>query len=130
MADESLEIEPVAPSGSGEHLVVELQLREGEHTLVLAGELDVSCAQAFEASVRDVCDRRPETLVLDLSELAFMDSSGLRVVLLTRELCEGLDIAFAIVPGMPQVQRLFEVIGLLELLPFRAASADASENSV
>jgi anti-anti-sigma factor len=129
MAEEHLEIEPATMPAAAEQLTVEVELRDGEHTLVLAGELDVSCSPLFEASVRDVCERRPETLVLDLSELAFMDSSGLRVVLLTRALCEERDIELEIVPGMPQVQRLFEVIGLLGLLPFRAPSVDGGEIS-
>jgi len=129
MADE-LEVEVLPAAGGSEQLQLESCVRDGEHTLVLRGELDAACAARFESSVRDACEQAPATLVLDLSELAFMDSSGLRVVLFTQALCEQQGIELSIVEGMPQVQRLFAVIGLLDSLPLRSASPRDSATSI
>jgi anti-anti-sigma factor len=89
---------------------------EGTRTLVLSGELDMSSAVHLEnailAGVADVSG-----LTLDLSQLTFMDSTGLRLILFARQLCEGT-AEFSLVPGPRQVQRIFELTNLLDQLPF------------
>lgn len=90
------------------------------HVLVLSGELDMASSPALDEAVRGICTGPTEALTVDLSRLTFMDSTGLRVVLLAKELCEGHGCDFLVVPGPPQIQRLFEVTGILERLPFSA----------
>jgi anti-anti-sigma factor len=121
MHDEQLDIEPPATADDSNRFVVEIDRRDAECTLALAGELDVASAAMLEASVREACEQEPSALALDLHDLSFMDSSGLRVVLLANELCQEREIELSLVPGMPQVQRIFEVTGLLETLHFRPA---------
>jgi anti-sigma B factor antagonist len=90
------------------------------HTLVLTGELDVASASALDATLHEICTDATDALALDLSALTFMDSSGLRLVLLARDLCQRHGCEFMLIPGPAQVQRLFEVTGLIEQLPFVA----------
>ncbi len=90
------------------------------HVLVLSGELDMASSPAVDEAVRRICTGPTEALTVDLSRLTFMDSTGLRVVLLANELCEGHGCEFHVVPGPEQIQRLFEVTGILERLPFSA----------
>jgi anti-anti-sigma factor len=118
MPDEQPESAPFA-AGKRESFVINERSRDREVTLALVGELDVACSASFEEVVRRVCARGPDSLLLDLSELAFMDSSGLRVVLVTNDLCQQGGIELQILPGMPQVQRIFEVTGVLDTMPFR-----------
>ena len=97
-------------------------LASGEdHTLVLSGELDVAVAQQLETAIISCADAA--ALTLDLSQLSFMDSTGLRVILLADSLCKARRIVFALVPGPRQVQRIFEMAGLLGQLPFEMESA-------
>ncbi|MCW3027782.1 MAG: anti-sigma-factor antagonist [Solirubrobacterales bacterium] len=93
-----------------------------DHTLVLSGELDIAAAEDLEAAVIPCADAA--ALTLDLSRLSFMDSTGLTVVLLADALCKARGIAFALVPGPRQVQRVFEIAGLLEKLPFEMDPAN------
>jgi anti-anti-sigma factor len=90
------------------------------HTLVLIGELDMASAPVLDQAVRRICTDATEAVMLDLGGLTFMDSTGLRVVLVAKELCERHGCEFQLVRGPAQVQRLFEVTGLIEQLPFRA----------
>jgi anti-sigma B factor antagonist len=87
------------------------------HTLVLIGELDLSSAPAVQARVAEIVPQARE-IVLDLRELSFMDSSGIRAILVSDELCARSRCELALLPGRPNVQRLFEVSGLTDLLPF------------
>jgi anti-anti-sigma factor len=56
---------------------------------------------------------------LDLSGLRFLDTSGLRLILETAEAARREGFAFSVIPGSATVQRLFEVAGVTELIPFR-----------
>ena len=50
--------------------------------VALSGELDLSSALIFEDELRRIeRDRKPCVLLLDLSSLRFMDSTGLRLIL-------------------------------------------------
>jgi anti-sigma B factor antagonist len=90
------------------------------HVLVLEGELDMASSPTLEAALQQICIGGTEAVTLDLSKLTFMDSTGLRVVLLAKELCERHGCEFLLIPGPAQIQRLFEITGVLERLPFGA----------
>jgi anti-sigma B factor antagonist len=89
-------------------------------TLAIAGELDLATAPELEARAEQLCAEGRE-LVFDLSELAFIDSTGLLAILKTRELCAERRCGFFLTPGPPPVQRLFELTGLVDRLPFLGA---------
>lgn len=89
-------------------------------TLVLCGELDMLVAPELEDAVRRLCDGESGELILDLRDLTFMDSTGLRSTLAAHELCRQSGYSFAIIPGPRQVQTLFELTGLADLLPFQS----------
>jgi anti-sigma B factor antagonist len=104
-----------------------LSLRErtlgGEHTLVLSGELDLASRPLFDSALGCVERRRISVLVLDLGELTFIDSTGLHGVLTAKSLCARYGCEFVVTRGSSQVQRLFELSGFVDELPFRAARA-------
>jgi anti-anti-sigma factor len=102
------------------HLAIQHVVRVREHKLVLAGELDVASAPDLAAAVARIDMSRNTFLVLDLRNLAFIDASGIRAILVTQELCAERGCTFILVPGeQEQVQRVFEICGLLDHLPFR-----------
>lgn len=88
-------------------------------TLVLSGELDLLVAPDLETAVRRLCDEGAAEIVLDLRNLRFMDSAGLRSTLIAHEICQEAGCSFTVIPGSPQVQALFELTGLAERLPFQ-----------
>jgi anti-sigma B factor antagonist len=49
--------------------------------LAIVGELDLSTVPELSRRVEDGLTRNPTTLTLDLGELTFMDSSGLRLLI-------------------------------------------------
>jgi anti-sigma B factor antagonist len=99
-------------------------------TLVLSGELDLACAPTLDAALERACTDQVKTLTLDLSKLTFMDSTGLRAILLADDLCERHDCKLVVIPGTAQIQRLFEVTGLLERLPFQSEPAEIERGPV
>lgn len=51
-------------------------------TVILRGEIDHHNAVTFRTGIdRMVCEKRPKKLILDLSHIEFMDSSGLGLIM-------------------------------------------------
>ena len=61
-------------------------------------------------------------IVIDLSRLTFIDSSGLWAITLTQRICRKRGLGLLIKPGPERVQSVFEVTGLADLLPFTPAA--------
>jgi anti-anti-sigma factor len=91
-------------------------------TIALAGEWDLAEQTATRQATQNALRRSPECLVLDLSQLTFIDSSGIQVVLELQKCSTEQGFRFVIVPGPPAVQRPFEILGLTGLLPFLPAA--------
>ena len=117
-------------SGTLPGLEVDDVVQAGEHTLVLRGELDLNSAPLLNATVHPIC-AEPTTrgLVLDLSRLTFMDSTGIHALLLTKQLCDEKGLQFLLVPGEAQAHRVLQITGLLDRLPLRGPHGGEDRNS-
>jgi anti-sigma B factor antagonist len=84
----------------------------------LVGEFDLEAlpevADVFSESLRDASS----AVRIDLQGLAFLDSSGIRALFMALRESESVGKTLMIIPGPPKVQRVFEVAGLLDVLPF------------
>ncbi len=100
---------------------------EGCRTLSLGGELDIASTATVHGAISRMLERASpgDAIVLDLSGLMFIDSTGLAEIILASQLCERDGHDFALVPGPRAVQRMFELTGLIEALPFLEAPPDA-----
>ena len=99
----------MSPSAPGE-LTVDISMSGQTARVALAGELDIATAPRLEQQLAELA---PEVtrVVLDLRELAFIDSTGLRVVL---GLANGLgenSARVVLVKGPDPVQRVFTLTG-------------------
>jgi len=93
-------------------MVREVVGSRGLHWLSLTGELDLASAPELEARIERLCVDGASVVVLDLSKLAFMDSTGLHAILAATKRCaqDGLELMLAGATGA--VQRLFELTGV------------------
>jgi anti-sigma B factor antagonist len=89
--------------------------------VVVDGEVDMVTAPAIQQELESLA---PGTcVVVDLCDVPFMDSTGLRVLLAARQALDGR-VHIACVPGGP-VARLFEVAHVPELLKVFATRGGA-----
>ena len=84
--------------------------------VVPVGELDVATAGALERQLHELCDAGFEHVVLDLRDLTFIDSSGIRVLVSEHRLATTCGHELSIVGASAVVRRALEVCGLLEQL--------------
>jgi anti-anti-sigma factor len=94
----------------------------GWHTLRLSGEVDLVTTTVLADAVERIPLGSVDGVVLDLSRVSFMDSTGVRSVLGLQERCSEAATELRIVPGPRAVQRVFEVTGLSGRLPFEPAA--------
>jgi anti-sigma B factor antagonist len=90
-----------------------------EAWIEVGGELDLASVPTFQAAVRGLDLACRGRVVLDLRRLSFMDAAGLHAVLDLHEECLEVSAVLTILPGPPNVQRVFELAGVDRLAPFR-----------
>jgi anti-sigma B factor antagonist len=87
--------------------------------IALEGELDVAGSALLEAEIDRVLAEHGSTkIVLDLSGLDFMDSTGLRLVVLSDAKAREGGWQLLLVRGNESVHRVFEITRMAERLNF------------
>jgi anti-anti-sigma factor len=102
---------------AGEDFDVRVEARDREVWVVPVGELDLDTAVELQESLGLAVRSDAAAVVLDLRELAFLDSTGLRVIIEACSAKGGPPVS--LVPGPEPVQAVFNVTGLATELPFR-----------
>jgi anti-sigma B factor antagonist/stage II sporulation protein AA (anti-sigma F factor antagonist) len=95
---------------------------------ILSGEVDLSNAADLERVIADAVPNSVKGLVLDLSALSYIDSSGIRLLLsLAGSLrWRGQDLVLA-VPAGSQSRRVFSMAGIEDSVALEA-TADAARS--
>lgn len=95
--------------------------KESGVVVVLSGELDLSTVNRFVNAIDDALDERPPVVELDLSELTFIDSSGVGayVTAFRRARAQGTNLSVGSRSAL--VQRVLELSGVEEALAAEAA---------
>lgn len=88
-----------------------LELSGGVARITLAGELDASVAAVFKEKVEEAIQQGSRALVLDLKDLAYVASAGIRVLVFAMQKTGGRARIYAIAP-QDQVRETFEMTGL------------------
>ena len=99
-----------------EILDVRTEDRDGLVHVALVGELDLSTVPKVQEELRRVEASSPATLVVDLSKLTFLDSTGLRCIVTADERAREGGRRMVIVRGPNAVQRVFTITRLEDRL--------------
>jgi anti-anti-sigma factor len=85
---------------------------EGLVALGLSGELDIETVPIFEAAMERVLAEVPVTVVLEMHDLEFLDSTGLRAILEANERLKDRGAQLVLTHGRRNVQVTFAITGL------------------
>jgi anti-sigma B factor antagonist len=91
-----------------EHLRIEVRREPDRAVVCLHGELDLASAPLLQSEIENIAGD-DGALVLDLEDLQFIDSTGLRIILATHERSRERGQEFAVTRGPQQVQRLLSI---------------------
>jgi anti-sigma B factor antagonist len=91
--------------------------------LCVEGEVDLVSAPGLAEAIRSGLRAGPETLVVDLSKVEFIDSSGLHVLIEARHRAAAADVALVVIRPTGPAGRIFAVSGVHALFPDLAPAA-------
>ena len=94
----------------------------GVHRVRLVGEFDLAAVEEARSALISPGPRGAD-LEIDLRPLTFIDSSGVGVLVAICQENERSARTIRIIPGPEGVQRVFEILGLAERLPFSGRPA-------
>jgi anti-sigma B factor antagonist len=92
--------------------------------LKLQGELDLASAALLEAEVDRPEVTNAPNLLLELRELQFIDSTGLRTLFSAYQRASARGQGFAVTDGSPQVQRLLAITRIGEHMKIVASAKE------
>jgi anti-sigma B factor antagonist len=105
-------------------ITTSVEHRDGVALVSIGGEIDLSTAPAFEAVIAEVLEEDPPVLVIDLSEVTFMASVGLRILAGTQGKV-GKSIQIAVVADNAAASRPMQLTGLDNLISMYATLDEA-----
>jgi anti-sigma B factor antagonist len=94
-----------------EQPVLGVERRDGMVIVRLAGELDLYNAPSVRQTLLDLCAEQPRRLVVDLQRLAFIDSTGLGVLIEARSSLQDCR-SFMLAAPTPDTRRALQISGL------------------
>jgi anti-sigma B factor antagonist len=98
-------------------LLIRETRERGVHRLTPIGELDLATAPLLETAFDAVLgDDDAEMIVVDLTELSFMDSTGIHLLLRMHASCKDAD-RLRVINGSRAVERVLDITGVRAHLP-------------
>ena len=92
--------------------------------LKLGGQLDTDTAPELSSTISTFQQNPPDVLILDLANLDYISSAGLRCVFQMKKLMQGSGGRFVIREPSPQVQKVFDIV---KAVPVKSVFSSAEE---
>ncbi len=93
--------------------------------LALSGKLDATTAKAFENKILTVIDSGAQRLVVDLAQLDYVSSSGLRVFLLAAKRLQATNGKITLCGLQDQIRPVFDLAGFSSIISIYGSRDDA-----
>ena len=107
--------------GFAKDFSVRTEQRDAAAVVIPSGELDIATAPALEQELDRAFESSSARVVLDLRELEFIDSSGLRTLLMARRRADIARAHFSLVAGDRALQRTLEIAGIHQIFEWTPA---------
>jgi anti-sigma B factor antagonist len=106
------------------------EVGDGTRVVTVTGELDLYSAPGLRERLWPVAEHATGTVIVDLSGVAFIDSTALGVLAAAAKLMRESGTELVVASGDPRLHRLLEITGLLGLIRTERTLAEAVEHSV
>lgn len=76
---------------------------------MLSGQFTLTDSDAFKEIMEQVGQHKPRAIIIDFSDVDFIDSAGLGMLLLMRDTCQGKNISISLKSTQGQVKKIFGI---------------------
>lgn len=97
---------------------VEIHAKDGSMQIALSGEIDLANAAVVEDEIRDAVSHKPSAVSVDLTDLTYLDSCGIRILFALASRLKTLRIVLELIVPLDSPTRL-----LIELSGFESLAA-------
>ena len=115
--------QPAGESSDRKVLRVDIRLDGGIAVIALSGELDLNGTGQVSDGVSLALDAGARTVGFDLGDLDFIDSSGIRAIVIAQGDCRAAGVRLQIVGSSARVARALELNGVEDLFPGPATAS-------
>ena len=100
--------------------------RQGDTLIAKAeGRVDGANAREFQAALDAAVNDNERAVILDMENLSYISSAGLRVILLTAKTLQNQKAKFAVCALSGPIQEVFEISGFDKIITIHASQVDA-----
>jgi len=110
---------------TGAELDVTVRNQDGTAVVAVAGEIDVYTSPLLQERLVEVLKDGSSSIVLDLSAVTFLDSTGLGVLTTGLKRCRSADGDLVLVTAQPNVLKVLEITGLNDVFQVHDSVEDA-----
>ncbi len=91
----------------------------------LKGRLDINTHGQLEAELNALADKGHAKVLVDVKDLDYISSAGLRVLLTAAKQFKKINGSIALASLTPNVRQVFEISGFTSIFPLYASREDA-----
>ena len=90
-----------------------------------SGRVDGANAREFQNNLEQAIESDDKMVILNLRELSYISSAGLRVILLVAKSLQSRDTGFAICELQESILEVFQISGFDQIIPVHASESEA-----
>lgn len=94
------------------------------YVITVSGEVDLATSPELDVAIIAAIDSGTSSVAIDLTDVSFMDSSGLGVVVRGLKRCREADIDLDLAITNERVLKVFGITGLDQVIPIHASIED------
>jgi anti-sigma B factor antagonist len=113
-----------------EDLSIHLHVVDGSHVFELTGSLDIATSPTVRATLTSASERGDHKLIVDLTKVDFLDSTGLGALIGGQRRAKEFDGEIRLVAKEGQILRLLRITGLLKVFAVYPTLDDAVKDGV
>jgi anti-sigma B factor antagonist len=115
---------------SHEDIAIRVHVTDGLHVFELAGSLDIATSPSVRAALTETSERGDHRLIVDLTRLEFLDSTGLGALIGGQRRAKEFGGEVRLVAKEGQILRLLRITGLLNVFAVYPTLEDALADGV
>ena len=104
---------------------ISIRREDGVAVVTPVGEMDAVTSPALAEALDEVLGDTPKGVVVDLAKVGFCDSRCIGVLVAAFRQARDLDVGFVVTAPQQQVNRLFVIAGIDQVIPIDASTDDA-----
>ncbi|GAC1418104.1 MAG: anti-sigma factor antagonist BldG [Candidatus Velthaea sp.] len=106
-------------------LSIHVHVHSGMNVFALTGSLDIATSPTVRAALVEASERGDHRLIVDLSKVDFLDSTGLGAMIGAQRRAKEFDGDVRLVAKEGQILRLLRITGLMKVFSVYATLEDA-----